>query len=73
VEEGVEMIGWIGTVASVIGSFVVAFQIFVVGYALFLIGSVSWLWVAVKTRNLSLGVLNGFFMAANIIGLWRSI
>jgi hypothetical protein len=67
------MIGWIGTIASVIGSFVVAFQIFVVGYALFLIGSVSWLWVAVKTRNLSLGVLNGFFLCANIIGLWRSV
>jgi hypothetical protein len=73
VEKGVEMIGWIGTVASVIGSFVVAFQVFVLGYVLFLIGSVSWLWVAVKTRNLSLGVLNGFFMLANIIGLWRSI
>jgi hypothetical protein len=73
VEEGDKMIGWIGTVASVIGSFVVAFQVFVVGYALFLLGSVSWLWVAVKTRNLSLGVLNGFFLCANIIGLWRSV
>jgi hypothetical protein len=73
VERGAEMIGWIGTVASVIGSFVVAFQVFVLGYALFLIGSISWLWVAVKTRNLSLGVLNGFFMLANLIGLWRSI
>ncbi len=72
-EEGAKMIGWIGTIASVIGSFVVAFQIFVVGYVLFLIGSVSWLWVAVKTRNLSLGVLNGFFLCANIIGLWRSV
>ena len=72
-EEGANMIGWIGTVASVVGSFVVAFQIFVLGYVLFLIGSVSWLWVAIKTRNLSLGVLNGFFMVANIIGLWRSI
>ena len=67
------MIGWIGTVASVIGSFVVAFQVFVIGYFLFLVGSISWLWVAVKTRNLSLGVLNGFFMVANIIGLWKAI
>jgi hypothetical protein len=73
VEEGVDMIGWIGTVASVIGSFVVAFQVFVVGYVLFLIGSASWLWIAFKTRNVSLGVLNGFFMLANIIGLLRSI
>jgi len=57
----------------VIGSFVVAFQVFVIGYILFLVGSISWLWVAVKTRNLSLGVLNGFFMVANIIGLWKAI
>ena len=67
------MIGWIGTVASVIGSFVVAFQILIIGYVLFLIGSISWLWVSIKTRNLSLGVLNGFFMCANIIGLWKAI
>ena len=67
------MIGWIGTVASVIGSFVVAFQILIIGYVLFLIGSISWLWVSIKTRNLSLGVLNGFFMVANIIGLWKAI
>lgn len=67
------MIGWIGTVASVIGSFVVALQILVVGYILFLVGSVSWLYVAIKTRNLSLGVLNGFFMVANIIGLWKAL
>jgi hypothetical protein len=67
------MIGWIGTVASVIGSFVVAFQILIIGYVLFLIGSISWLWVSIKTRNLSLGVLNGFFMLANIIGLYKAL
>ncbi len=67
------MIGWIGTVASVVGSFVVAFQIFVFGHVLFLVGSISCLWVAVKSRNTSLGVLNGFFLVANLIGLWRSI
>lgn len=66
------MIGWIGTVASVIGSFVVAFQVFVLGYILFLVGSISWLWVAIKSRNTSLGVLNGFFLVANIIGLVKS-
>ena len=67
------MISWIGTVASVAGSFIVAMQIFVWGYVLFLIGSVSWLWVAIKTRNMSLGVLNGFFLIANIIGLAKSL
>jgi hypothetical protein len=67
------MIGWIGTVASVIGSFVVAFQVLVMGYILFLVGCVCWLWVATKSRNTSLGVLNGFFLVANIIGLWKAV
>lgn len=67
------MIGWIGTIASVVGSFLVAFKIFLLGYVLFLIGAISWLWVAFKTRNWSLGVLNAFFLSANIIGLWGNI
>lgn len=67
------MIGWIGTVASVIGSFVVAFQILILGYSFFLVGCICWLWVSIKTRNLSLGVLNGFFMCANIIGLYKAL
>lgn len=67
------MIGWIGTVASVAGSFLVAFKIFLLGYILFLIGAVSWLWIAVKTRNWSLGVLNGFFLTANVVGLWGNL
>jgi hypothetical protein len=67
------MLGWIGTISSVIGSFLVALGIMIGGYTLFLIGAGSWLWVALKTRNWSLGVLNGFFMVANIIGFWRNI
>ena len=67
------MIGWFGTIASVIGSFVVAFQIYILGYVLFMVGSISWLWVSIKTRNISLGVLNGFFLCANVIGLWKVI
>ena len=66
------VVSWIGTLSSVVGSFVVAFQIFVLGYTLFLVGCACWLWIAVKTRNHSLLVLNGFFMVANIIGLVKS-
>lgn len=63
------MIAWIGTICSIMGSFAVAFQIFIWGYALFMIGSISWLWVAIMRRDKSLGILNSFFLTANIIGL----
>jgi nicotinamide riboside transporter PnuC len=66
-------ISWIGTIASVIGSFVVAFGAMLAGYSLFIVGSVSWLIVAAKRRDVSLAVLNGFFFMANLIGLSRAV
>lgn len=65
------LISWIGTIASVLGSFLVAFGILGVGYVAFLIGSVSWLYVSWNRRDLSLGSLNGVFLAANLVGLYR--
>lgn len=65
------MISWIGTVASVMGSFVVALQIYVLGYALFMMGSISWLLVGINRKDKALIILNGFFLCANIIGLWK--
>lgn len=67
------MIGWIGTGTSIIGSFLVAFHLFTMGYIFFLVGASCWLWIAYKTRNSSLGVLNLFFTVANIIGLVNSL
>lgn len=66
-------LSWVGTVASVIGSFVVALGAMLAGYSLFIVGSVSWLIVAFKRKDVSLAVLNGFFFAANIIGLSRAL
>lgn len=63
------MLSWIGTLTSIIGSFLVAFGLAVMGYGFFIVGSLSWLIVAVKTKNSALGVLNGTFFCANIIGL----
>lgn len=67
------MISWVGTVASIIGSFAVALQFYIVGYCLFLVGSISWLIVGSIRADKSLITLNGFFLAANIIGLWKVI
>lgn len=67
-----KLIGWIGTLTSVLGSFAVAFGYMLPGYSLFLVGAVSWLGVGYVTRQWSLFVLNGFFFAANIIGFFRN-
>lgn len=65
------MLSWIGTLASIIGSFLVAAKFALVGYAFFIVGSLAWLIVAIKTKNSALGVLNGTFFCANIIGLFN--
>ena len=64
-------VSWLGTVASIIGSFTVAFQFFLLGYSLFLIGSISWLIVGVSKRDKPLVVLNSAFMVANMIGFYN--
>lgn len=63
---------WFGTVTSVIGSFLVSFHFFFLGYCFFLAGGLSWLCVGAINKNRPLMVLNGFFAAANVIGLYNS-
>lgn len=65
-------IEWVGTGASVLGSYLIAFGIIPMGYCCFVLGSSSWLFVAYRMRNMPLGVLNLFFFVANIIGIYRS-
>ena len=62
-------ISWIGTVASIFGSFLVAFNLQRYGYPVFIIGSTSWLYVGIKQKDFALVTLNGVFFFANIIGL----
>lgn len=67
------MIAWIGTVASILGSFMVAMHIFVLGYMLFLLGSVCWLAVGYAKKDNALMLLNGVFFLANIVGLYNAL
>ena len=67
------MLKWFGTVSSVAGSFLVGMTFTFVGYCLFIAGAVSWLWVGYKTRDKALIILNGFFMLANMIGLYNAM
>lgn len=66
------IIRWIGTLASIVGSFVVASKIFVLGYCLFMLGSVTWLYVGFRMRDSALCVLNGTFLCANLLGLYNA-
>lgn len=68
----ITFVSWLGTVASIIGSFAVANKMFQIGYVLFTIGSLSWLLVAFVRKDKSLGVLNGTFFAANLLGIYNN-
>lgn len=63
------MVKWLGTIASIIGAFLVASKIAFIGYIFFSFGSLFWLSVGIKTRDYSLMTLNGVFFSANIIGM----
>ena len=69
----IKFISWLGTLASIIGAFLVASQIIFVGYICFIIGSASWLIVGFKRKDNSLIVLNGVFFLANILGIYNAI
>ena len=65
----ITFVSWFGTFSSILGSFAVATKMFQNGYVLFTFGSLAWLIVAFKRKDKSLGVLNGTFFVANVVGL----
>jgi hypothetical protein len=66
------ILSWFGTFVSILGSFAVASAMFKIGYVLFTFGSLSWLIVAFCKRDKALGVLNGTFFAANLLGIYNN-
>ena len=68
----ITFVSWFGTVASILGSFAVANKSFQIGYVLFTFGSLAWLCVAFVKRDKSLGVLNGTFFVANLLGIYNN-
>ena len=68
----IKFISWLGTLASIVGAFLVASQIVFIGYLAFIIGSASWLFVGFKRKDNSLIVLNGVFFLANIVGIYHA-
>lgn len=64
---------WIGTLASMLGSLLVAFGLNLFGFSAFILGSGLWLFVAWSESNKPLFWLNLWFMGCNLIGLWRAL
>ena len=68
----INILSWFGTFVSILGSFAVASKMFQIGYVLFTFGSLSWLIVAWVKRDKALGVLNGTFFMANLLGIYNN-
>jgi len=68
----INILSWFGTFVSIVGSFAVATKMFQIGYALFTLGSLAWLIVAFCKRDKALGVLNGTFFMANLLGIYNN-
>ena len=66
-----KMLKWIGTIAGIIGSLLVAMNngLQFIGYICFLIGAVSWLIASIKTNDKA-GIIQWlFFTGVNIMGI----
>lgn len=68
----INIISWFGTIVSILGSFAVASKYYQIGYILFTFGSLAWLIVAYAKRDKALGVLNGTFFMANLLGIYNN-
>ena len=64
-----KIISWLGTIASVIGAFLVANGIFLIGYCIFASGAILWLIVAKMQKNEAMFFLELVFLIANINGI----
>ena len=66
-------LAWFGTLASILGAFLMAFGIVFFAFICFTLGSGTWLIVGAVKQDKPLIVLNCFFLFANLIGLFRAI
>jgi len=67
------MIRAIGTLAGIMGAFLVASGIYLVGYILFSISAFLWIIAALKYRDHCLILLNAVYLTANGLGLYNAL
>lgn len=66
---------WAGTVTSILGAFILAYnlQFALIGYILFTIGSGAWFAVGFITKDKAMLALNTAFLVADFLGLYQNI
>lgn len=67
------MTKWLGTIANVLGAFLVAFGIMLAGYLAFMLGSILWTCIGLGSKDRALFVQSSVFAIANIIGLYHAL
>lgn len=65
----IRVIEFLGTLAGILGAFLVACKMPEMGYPFFLISSICLTYSAVRQRQWNLMALQGVFLLANILGL----
>lgn len=77
IEKGVFMdsLKWFGTATSILGAFILAYnlQFALIGYALFTIGSGAWFAVGIITKDKAMTALNTAFLVADFLGLYQNL
>jgi hypothetical protein len=63
----------IGTIAGIIGAFLVATKLGQYGYPFFFLSSVCLLTSAIKLKQRNFIALQGVFLSANIVGLFNYV
>ena len=69
----IKIIETIGTIAGIVGAFLVATKFGQYGYPFFLISSVCLLISAMKLRQRNFIALQGVFLSANIVGFFNYV
>ena len=67
------MIKWTGTIANVLGAFLVAFGLMLAGYSAFIVGSIAWVCIGLGSRDTPLLFQSAIFFIANLIGLYHAV
>lgn len=66
------MIKWLGSVANILGAFLVAFGIMFAGYTAFIVGSIAWIFIGLGSKDKPLLIQSAIFLIANLIGIYHA-
>ena len=64
-------ISWFGTIASILGAWLMPLGYIEVSYICFSLGSGSWLFIGIADKNRAMITLNLAFFGANCLGLYK--